>query len=232
MMLVDKENGKGYVEVNEHAHESKEYASKSLAGTALGLGIGGLALSLLGNGCGNNILNRLGFGCGCGNIDAAAQIADNQYVERKECADYLAITEKYYQGQLANQVARFADRQTLNKEFFDSYAFTRNGFDAITTKHNEDAFNLYKAGRDNKDALSAEIGELKTELAVLKATRPYQDALIQCDICRVAEHADFNLWCRTCRMIQGEVVLPNTPTVTGYPSYNPCVQNTSSTPTT
>lgn len=232
MMLVDKESGKGYVEVNEHAHESKEYASKSLAGTALGLGIGGLALSLLGNGCGNNILNHLGFGCGCGNADVAAQIADNQYVERKGCADYLAITEKFYQGQLADQAARFADRQTLNKEFFDLYAFTRNGFDAITAKHNEDAFNLYKAGRDNKDALSAEIGELKIELAVLKATRPYQDALIQCDIRRVAEHADFNLWRRTCRMIQGEVVLPNTPTVTGYPSYNPCVQNTSSTPTT
>lgn len=26
----------------------------------------------------------------------------------------------------------------------------------------------------------------------------------------------------TCRMISGEVVLPNTPTVTGYASYNPC----------
>lgn len=26
---------------------------------------------------------------------------------------------------------------------------------------------------------------------------------------------------RTCRMITGEVVLPNTPTVTGYPAYNP-----------
>lgn len=32
----------------------------------------------------------------------------------------------------------------------------------------------------------------------------------------------FNLWRRTCRMISGEVVLPNTPTVTGYASYNPC----------
>lgn len=53
-------------------------------------------------------------------------------------------------------------------------------------------------------------------------SRPYQDALIQCDIRRVAEHADFNLWRRTCRMISGEVVLPNTPTVTGYASYNPC----------
>ena len=66
---------------------------------------------------------------------------------------------------------------------------------------------------------------------VLKATRPYQDALIQCDIRRVAEHADFNLWRRTCRMISGEVVLPNTPVVEGYASYNPChIQSTTPTP--
>lgn len=30
-----------------------------------------------------------------------------------------------------------------------------------------------------------------------------------CNIQRVADHADFNLWRRTCRMISGEVVLPN-----------------------
>lgn len=215
-MLVDKETGKGYVEVADNTREHKEYASKSVGGTALGIGIGALALSLLnGNGC-----NLLGNVLGCNNNNP--QIAENQYIERKECADYLAITEKFYQGQLADQAARFADRQTLNKEFFDLYAFTRNGFDAITAKHNEDTFNLYKASRDNKDALSAEIGSLKTELAVLKATRPYQDALIQCDIRRVAEHADFNLWRRTCRMIEGQVVLPNTPTVTGFGSYLGC----------
>lgn len=101
----------------------------------------------------------------------------------------------------------------------------------ITAKHNEDAFNLYKYSRDSKDELSSEIGELRTELAVLKATRPYQDALIQCDIRRVAEHADFNLWRRTCRMISGEVVLPNTPVIEGYASYNPChIQSTTSAP--
>lgn len=65
----------------------------------------------------------------------------------------------------------------------------------------------------------------------IPATRPYQDALIQCDIRRVAEHADFNLWRRTCRMISGEVVLPNTPTVTGYASYNPCDCRNNSTQT-
>lgn len=90
---------------------------------------------------------------------------------------------------------------------------------------------MYKYSRDSKDELSSEIGELRTELAVLKATRPYQDALIQCDIRRVAEHADFNLWRRTCRMISGEVVLPNTPVVEGYASYNPChIQSTTPAP--
>lgn len=45
MVLVDKENVKGYVQMDEKEHTKKEYASKGLAGTALGLGIGGLAVS-------------------------------------------------------------------------------------------------------------------------------------------------------------------------------------------
>ncbi len=129
------------------------------------------------------------------------------------------------------QKARQDDRNVLNAELFSIYSAMRNGFDAISAKHNEDAFNLYKYSRDSKDELSSEIGELRTEVAILKATRPYQDALIQCDIRRVAEHADFNLWRRTCRMISGEVVLPNTPVVEGYASYNPChIQSTTPAP--
>lgn len=41
MMLVDKETGKGYVEMEKVHHDKKEYASKGVAGTALGLGIAG-----------------------------------------------------------------------------------------------------------------------------------------------------------------------------------------------
>lgn len=239
MMFVDKETGKSYVQMEETSGHHKEYASKGVAGTALGLGAGALGLLLLGagRGCGN-WLGNLGLGncgCGTGTSEEAAAIASNavneRWLERKECSDYLAITEKYYQGQLAQQEERFNDRQTIDKEFFDLYSAMRNGFDGINAKHNQDAFNLYKYSRDSKDELSAEIGALRTEIAVMKATRPYQDALIQCDIRRTAEHADFNLWRRTCRMIQGELVLPNTPTVTGYPSYNPCVQQSTSAPT-
>lgn len=84
MVLVDKENVKGYVQMDEKEHTKKEYASKGLAGTALGLGIGGLAVSLLNNGC-----NPLGiFGRNCGtNAGEVAIAANEQYLERKQCAD-------------------------------------------------------------------------------------------------------------------------------------------------
>lgn len=149
----------------------------------------------------------------------------------KQCADFVELVNGMWQKAYDAQKARQDDRNVLNAELFSIYSAMRNGFDAINAKHNEDAFNLYKYSRDSKDELSSEIGELRTELAVLKATRPYQDALIQCDIRRVAEHADFNLWRRTCRMISGEVVLPNTPVIEGYASYNPChIQSTTPAP--
>lgn len=55
MMLVDKETGKGYVEMEKVHHDKKEYASKGVAGTALGLGIAGTALALFNNGFGSSI---------------------------------------------------------------------------------------------------------------------------------------------------------------------------------
>lgn len=47
MMLVDKETGKGYVEMEKVHRDKKEYASKAVGGTALGLSIGALGLQLL-----------------------------------------------------------------------------------------------------------------------------------------------------------------------------------------
>lgn len=152
----------------------------------------------------------------------AGTAANEHYLERKQCADQVQFVNDMWRSTYAQQNQRFEDRQTINQEMFGIYSAMRNGFDVINANANKNAFDLYKYSRDNKDELAGQIGELKTELAVIKATRPYQDALIQCDIRRVAEHADFNLWRRTCRMISGEVVLPNTPTVTGYASYNPC----------
>lgn len=227
MMLVDKESGKSYVQMEESEHKDDKYASKGVAGTALGLGIAGTALWLLNGGlggCGNGIL---GLGRNCGNNIAteaaiAAEAADTRYVERKECEDFVTLVNGMWQKSYDAQKERFADRQVINQEMFGIYSAMRNGFDIINANANKNAFDLYKYSRDSKDELAGEIGALRTELAVLKATKPYENALIQCDIRRVAEHAEFNLFRRTCRMIQGELVLPNTPTVTGYPSYSPC----------
>jgi hypothetical protein len=84
------------------------------------------------------------------------------------------------------------------------------------------SFALYKGQRDTKDELVAKIDKLERQVDVMAAVRPYQDALINAKIDNVAMVGDFNLAKRTCRMIQGELVLPSTPTVTGYASYSPC----------
>ena len=39
-------------------------------------------------------------------------------------------------------------------------------------------FGLYKSTRDGFDITNARISDLETKIAVLTATRPYQDALI------------------------------------------------------
>lgn len=221
MVLIDRENAKNLVEVHEDSHKSKEYASKGVAGTALGLGIAGTAgwvLNMLGGG--NGPLNL-----GWGNNYGANRYCNEQYLERKECDDVVKLTNAIWKQAFDAQAARAHDRSVLNGELFGIYAGMRNGFDAINSKHNEDAFALYKYSRDSKDEVLAQISDMKAELAVLKATRPYQDKLIQCAIDNVAQVADFNLWRRTCRMITGQVVLPNTPTVTGFGSFNNCCGN-------
>lgn len=196
MKLINKENDEELVEVGSH----KEYASKGVAGTGLGLGIAGTALWLLSGGLGGGLFgNRMG---------AAGAVAAGVEKEDK-CELINGMWSLAYQG----QNARFNDRQVINSEMFGLY------------KSQVDAdFGLYKSTRDGFDITNARISDLETKVAVLTATRPYQDALIQSDIRRVAEHADFNLFRRTCRMITGELVLPNEPTVTGYPSYSPCRQ--------
>lgn len=208
MKLINRENGDELVEVGSH----KDYASKSVAGAGLGLGIAGTALWLLSGGFGNGL-----FGNRFGGVGAAA-LGTEAAIEKEDKAE---LINGMWQLAFNGQTARCNDRQQINAEMFGLYK------SQIDTD-----FGLYKSTRDSFDIANARIGELEKQVAVLAATRPYQDALIQSDIRRVADHADFNLYRRTCRMITGELVLPNTPTITGYPSYNPCVSNSSSTPTT
>lgn len=155
--------------------------------------------SILGNILGNNTSN-----CNCPSPQMVAISAEEQYLERKQCADNLNTTKQYYQG-----VIDF--NKTLTDSFFAAYE-----------RDVKNSFDLYKLSRDNKDELSRRIDEVDKKVDVMAAIRPYQDALINAKIDNVALVGDFNLARRTCRMITGELVLPSTPTVTGYASYNPC----------
>lgn len=83
---------------------------------------------------------------------------------------------------MTQQNQRFEDRERLNSELFGVYIDGRNRTDALIEKNNTDHFNLYKYTRDADDDIRKELSDLKAELAVTKAIRPYQDKLIQCEI--------------------------------------------------
>ena len=156
--------------------------------------------------------NILGGGCPAqeGNIPFGSL-----YNERKESQDYVELTKQYYEGQIAT-------REDINNKFFNLYKMGTDNSFALYKQHVDDSFALYKGQRDNKDELLAKISDVEKKVDVITAVRPYQDALINAKIDNVALVSDFNLARRTCRMIQGELVLPSTPTVTGYASYSPC----------
>lgn len=116
---------------------------------------------------------------------------------------------------MTQQNQRFEDRERLNSELFGVYIDGRNRTDALIEKNNTDYFNLYKYTRDADDDIRKELSDLKAELAVTKAIRPYQDKLIQCEMEKMFT-AGINYTDRkTCNVIYGVVTLPNEPTVTG-----------------
>lgn len=103
-----------------------------------------------------------------------------------------------------------------------AWALFGNRTDALVEKNNTDHFNLYKYTRDADDDIRKELSDLKAELAVTKAIRPYQDKLIQCEMEKMFT-AGINYTDRkTCNVIYGVVTLPNEPTVTGLVGRNAC----------
>lgn len=220
------------------------------ANAGLTLGIIGTALgawALFGNRRNGSILGGTGLGSGSG-MDANIAIASCGLSAssangvnaptafqawEKECEDTLALQAALYTQALNYQNNRFADRQTLNSELFSLwksqidadfglYKSTRDSFDVMAAKQNQDAFNLYKSQRDADDDIRKELSDLKAQVAINAAVRPYQDKLIQCEIDK-AFTAGINYTDRkTCKAIYGQVTLPNTPTVTGYVGANAC----------
>ena len=174
-----------------------------IIGTALG------ALNSLGNG--NGLLG--GLFCGGYNTGRSAGITNEElYLERMSYQNQMDATKTFYDGQ------QIMNEKIVNA-FFDSYK-----------RDVDNSFNLYKSQRDSDDILSKRIDEVDKKVDIMAAIRPYQDALIDKKIDNTALIAQYNLDKRTCRMITGQLVLPSTPTITGYGSYYPwCIQNTPDT---
>ena len=174
-----------------------------------------LLLFILGDGSTN--INVLGATAGSG---SGAPTAFQAW--KKSCEDTLALQGGLYQWALTQQNQRFEDRERLNSELFGVYIDGRNRTDALIEKNNTDHFNLYKYTRDADDDIRKELSDLKAELAVTKAIRPYQDKLIQCEMEKMFT-AGINYTDRkTCNVIYGVVTLPNEPTVTGLVGRNAC----------
>lgn len=235
---------------------NEKYASKDKANAALTLGIigtvagaaalwgrgGGIGSILSGGGGGGpenvNILSTGGGGgttystrtTGC-----CAPSAFNAW--EKECEDILALTNTIYGLKIGTMTAAQQARDVdINEKFqlwksqidsdFALYKDNRDNLDRVNARINAEMFSQYKYTRDKDDEIRKELSDLKAQVAVSNAIRPYQDKLIQCEI-EKAFTAGINYVDRkTCRMVQGQVVLPNTPVVTGYAGFNCCNNGT------
>lgn len=221
--------------------KKNEYASKGVAGTALGLGIAGTALGVLPWLTGNRSTGI--FGSLGGNIPENVNINTNGtsgsnsnsptalQVMEKECADEVKLLTDMFGLKLDTANKFYAMRETDVAEKFGLY---KSQVDAINAENRRamqaefglyksqiDAdFGLYKNQRDQYDALQAKYCDLDKKVAVMEALTPYKEKLMMAYVNE-----------KTCNCLRGQLVLPSTPVISGYGSY--CCNSTApSTPTT
>lgn len=225
------------VEKKIYEDGKKEYASKGLAGTALGIGIGGLALALL-NGNGRGVFGSLGNGMPdnvnintYGGMTASNTAPTALDVMEKECDDEVKLLTDMFGLKLDTANKFYAMRETDIAEKFSMYKGATDAINAENRRAMQAEFSLYKSQidadfglyknqRDQYDALQAKYSDLDKKVAVMEALTPYKEKLMMAYVNE-----------KTCRKIDGQLVLPSTPVVSGYGSY--CCNSTApSTPTT
>ena len=151
----------------------------------------------------------------------------------KESSDIFNAQKALYDYALLDQSERFNDRQSLNAELFGLYKSQidadfglyksqRDANDLTNARLTNEIFSLYKSTRDEDDAIRKELCDLKAQVAINSAVRPYQDKLIQCEIDKAFTAGINYTNNKTCNVVYGQVVLPSTPTVTGYAGATRC----------
>lgn len=225
------------VEKKIYEDGKKEYASKGLAGTALGIGIGGLALALL-NGNGRGVFGSLGNGMPdnvnintYGGMTASNTAPTALEVMEKECADEVKLLTDMFGLKLDTANKFYAMRETDIAEKFSMYKGANDAINAENRRAMQAEFGLYKSQidadfglyknqRDQYDALQAKYSDLDKKVAVMEALTPYKEKLMMAYVNE-----------KTCNCLRGQLVLPSTPVISGYGSYC-CNGTATSTPTT
>ena len=190
---------------------------RSKANWALGLGIGGLVAGGIALSRQGGLAGIVGPGTAPSNTTIYTGPATcTAAAFEKECNDILSVTKGMYDLYIIGQQNAAKAREIDVAEKFGLYVNNRDSIDKLSDRTNAEFFSLYKYTRDKDDETSAKLAALEAQVAVNAAVRPYQDKLIQCEIEKAYTALVNYVDRKTCRLIPGRLVLPSTPTVTGY----------------
>lgn len=195
---------------------------------------GGGLTSLLGGGSGGNLPTNVNIN-GVGGGGCASPTPFEVY--SKSCGDVLALTKGFYDQRItslneatAAREVDVAEKFQLYKSQVDAdfglYVNNRDNIDKVSNRINDELFSLYKYTRDKDDETRKELCDLKAQIAVNAAVRPYQDKLLQNEIATAFANAINYVDRLDCRNVKGTNCLPLTPTITGVTSYCCCNNQT------
>lgn len=238
------ENYGGYN--NSYGHDSTR--GRATAGLTLGIIGTVLGAAALWNRNGNGGIGNLFGGGGSssgvptnvninGGIGGGGCVAPTTFeVYKHECDDVLALTNTLW-GQKVNTLELLAAQRNTDiaEKFglyqsqitadFNLYKDNRDNIDRVNNRINDELFSQYKYTRDKDDEIKKELCELKAQVAINSAVRPYQDRLLQTEIATAFANAINYVDKKTCRKIDGRLVLPTTPEVTGIAGWDCCGSN-------
>lgn len=229
--VIEKTNYGGYEGDYGGRRGPRDVAARTLG--IIGTIAGGVALASLWNRNGGGLGSILGGGGSNGggsspsnvniNCGGGSPSTSTFGVFEKECSDVLNLTNLIWSKASAAREIDIAEKFGLyNSQItadFGLYKDNRDNIDRVNNRINNELFSLYKYTRDKDDETRKELCDLKAQIAVSNAVRPYQDKLIQCSIDGVYSSLLNYINSELCLRPRGTVVLPTTPTITGIGSY-------------
>lgn len=185
---------------------------------------GGIGSILSGGSVGGGIPTNVNINGGIGLGGKTAPTTFEVY--EHECSDVLNLTNSLWQQKVntlellsANRNTDVAEKFSLFKSQIDAdfglYKDNRDNIDRVNNRINAEMFDQYKYTRDKDDEIKKELCDLKAQVAINSAVRPYQDKIITAEIEKAYTAAINYVDRRMCKVPQGIVVLPNTE-VTGF----------------